>query len=339
MSAAAVVSIVYITGRAEPRLDWFIDSLANQLADAGADPGAVELIAVDGRHSPERVAEFVRILGDRFAMRHVAPKPTPYGGPHRLTERSYSAISSARNTGIVYAGAPYIAFVDDSCLLADGWWRELAAAAEHGYVIAGAYENRVDMTVEHGRLLEGGGPRAAPAAIDSRWEVGDDEALVQIVGGQLFGCSLGAPHELLLECNGFDELCDPIGGEDSNLGIRLEWSGARIFYSRRMLAIKDGERHRHDTTIRLDRGQAVPSPLDDERYMSCLREFGVGRRTLIDGACDCSHLCLDLLYGTRSTRALGNYYELAELSEADLPGLPARFPERYWATAEPISAL
>jgi hypothetical protein len=342
----ALLSIVYITERDEPRFEWFADSLANQLAEAGdarserSEHGeVVELIVVDGRHSPERAAEFARIVGDRFPMRHVPPKPTPYNSAHRLTERPYSAISSARNTGIVHAGAPYVVFVDDCCLLADGWWREVADAAANGYVLAGTYENRLNMRVERGRLLRDDGLGAGAAARDSRWELGDDQALVQIVGGQLFGCGLGAPRALLLQINGFDELCDPIGGEDSNLGIRLEWSGARIFLSRRMLAIKDGERHRGDTTLRLDRGHAPHSPLDPERYMACLAEFGVRARTIADGAWDCSHLCLDLLYGTRSTAALGNYYELSRLSADRLGETVADFPQRYWATGEPIAAL
>ncbi len=332
-------SVVYITDRAQPRFAWFADSLANQLAEAGEDAGAVEVIVVDGRRSPERAGEFARIVDGRFALRHVAPKPTPYNGRHRLTQRAYSAISSARNTGIVYASAPYVAFVDDCCVLADGWWQEVLTAAAHGYVVGGAYENRVNMLVEDGRVLGDDGPRAGAAAIDSRWQSGDEEGLVQIVGGQLFGCGLGAPRERLLELGGFDELCDPIGGEDSNLGIRLEWSGARIFFSRRMLAIKDGERHRGDASVRLDRGHGADGVLDRERYMAALAEFGVGHRTIDDGAWDCSHLCLDVLYGTHSTRALGNYYELARLSQADLQRLPEAFPEHYWATGEPISAL
>ncbi len=342
----ALLSIVYITERARPRFDWFADSLANQLADAGAGEseragrnGTVELIVVDGHHSPERAAEFARIVGGRFPMRHVPPKPTPYNGAHRLTQRPYSAISSARNTGILHASAPYVVFVDDCCLLADGWWQEVADAAANGYVLAGTYENRVNMRVERGRLLGDDGLGAGAAARDSRWELGDEQALVQIVGSQLFGCGLGVPRALLLQINGFDELCDPIGGEDSNLGIRLEWSGARIFLSRRMLAIKDGERHRDDTTIRLDRGHAPDGPLDPERYIACLAEFGVGARTIADGAWDCSHLCLDLLYGTRSCLALGNYYELSSLSVEQLQQTVADFPERYWATGEPIATL
>ena len=330
-----MVSIVYITQRAEPRFEWFADSLAYQL-DASDSAGEVEVIVVDGRLTDERRERFAGIVDGRFASRHVAPKPTPYNGPHRLTEHEHSTISSARNTGIVYARSPYMIFVDDCGMLADGWWQEVRTAARHEYVLAGTYENRDDLCIEHGRLPDGDG--STRAAIDHRWDQGDDHALVQVVGTQLFGCGLGAPRELLLALNGFDELCDPLGGEDTQLGVRIEWSGERIYYSRRAMIVKDHLRHRGDSVVRLDPAVAGGS-FDRDRYMACLAEFGVRRRTIEDGAWDCSHLCLDVLYGTRATRALGNYYELAELSEDDLARLPESFPERYWATAEPISEL
>jgi hypothetical protein len=335
--SAPKASIVFVTHRANPRFEWFADSLAAQLGD-GAE---AELIVVDGLHSQSRERELARIVAGRFALRHVAPKPTPYSGPRRMTSRDYNSVSSARNTGIVFARAPYVVFTDDSGVLVDGWWQEVQDAASLGYVLAGSYENRLNMRVERGRLLgdDGTGGASRLGAIDSRWETGDEQALVQIVGTQLFGCGFGAPRALLVAVNGFDELCDPIGGEDGNLGVRLEWSGARIFYSRRMKTIKDGERHRDDAVVRLDRGHSDGVPLEESQYMDCLERFGVGARTIADAAWDCGHLCLDLLYGTRSVRALGNDYDLATLTEAELEQTATGFAERYWATGEPLAEL
>jgi hypothetical protein len=325
------VSIVYITNRSTPRFDWFADSLARQLGD---EP--VEVIVVDGHHSSARTCELARMVDDRFEMRHVPPKPTPYSGPQRLTRNAYSTIASARNTGLVYASAPYVVFSDDSSVLMDGWLAEVSMAARHGYVLAGTYENRADLRVVDGQMVSG---ERSGDACDSRWEIGDDDALVQIVGSQLFGCAHGAPRADLLAINGFDELCDPIGGEDTNLGVRLEWSGRRLFFSRRMMAVKDGLRHAGDAYTRLDRGRSGAGSPGPARYMECLSEFGVSQRTLADGPWDCSHLCLDLLYGTRSVRALGNHFDLAALTEADLAHLGDSFPERYWATGELLAEL
>jgi len=334
--SAPATSIVYVTHRPNPRFEWFADSLAGQL---GGDSSTVEIIVVDAHHSRERELEFAQVAGGRFPLRHVAPKPSPYSGPYRKTTNEYCAISSARNTGLVYARSPYVVFNDDSGVLVDGWWEEVRRAASVGYVVGGSYENRLDMDVAEGRV-EDPAPRAdALDLIDSRWELGDDEALVQVSGGQLFGCGLGAPRELLVAVNGFDELCDPTGGEDINLGLRLEWSGARVFYSRRMRMIKDGARHRSDKVVRLDRGHARGDLLDEPRYMALLRRFGVGARTFADGRLDCGHLCLDILYGTRAVRALGNGYDLATLTEAELDSTATGFPERYWATGEPLAEL
>jgi hypothetical protein len=333
--SAPEVSIVYVTHRPNPRFEWFADSLASQLGDGSE----AEVIVVDGAFSPERGRELARIAGGRFELRYVAPKPTPYSGPHRVTSRAYSAISNARNTGIVYAGAPYVVFNDDSGVLVAGWWEEVQQAARLGYVIGGSYENRIEISVTDGRL-DDEDPRAdALELIDSRWELGDDEALVQITGGRLFGCGLGAPRALLVAVNGFDELCDPIGGEDTNLGLRLEWSGARLFYSRRIRMVKDGARHRGDAVVRLDRSHAGADLLDESRYMAALASFGVGARTFADGRLDCGHLCLDILYGTRAVRSLGNGYDLATLTESQLEQTATDFPERYWATGEPLAEL
>src|SRR5439155_20599442 len=91
------ISIVYITHRASPRFDWFADSLARQL-----DTEDVEVLFVDGVHSPERSEELEQIVRGRFPYRHVPAKPSPFAGPYRLTTRDYFAAASARNTGLVY---------------------------------------------------------------------------------------------------------------------------------------------------------------------------------------------------------------------------------------------
>jgi len=41
-----------------------------------------------------------------------------------------------------------------------------------------------------------------------------------------------------VELNGYDELCDPVGGEDYQLGLRIEFAGVPIFYCRAMLAVE-----------------------------------------------------------------------------------------------------
>jgi hypothetical protein len=79
--------------------------------------------------------------------------------------------------------------------------------------------------------------------------------------------------------------------------------------------------------------------LDGRRYMAVREVVGVRERTFADGRLDCGYLCLDLLFGTRMLRSLGNNYDLAELTEADLEATASGFPARYWATGEPLGEL
>jgi hypothetical protein len=130
-----------------------------------------------------------------------------------------------------------------------------------------------------------------------------------------------------------DELCDPIGGEDYHLGLRLEWSEADIFYSRRMLTIESVELHRGGPDL-----TRVGRVLEPGTYLDRLREFGVSERVL-DGAWDSSMLVLDILLGSRNTRSVGNYYVLDELNEDSLDLLPNRFPTTYWVDGTPLAEL
>jgi hypothetical protein len=320
----STVSIVYVTRRLEPHFEWFADGLSRQLGP-GDD---VEMIVVDGRHSAERGERFAAEVGDRFGFRHVPPKPSPWNGPHRLTGRDYHSVASARNTGIVVARGSYVVFVDDLAVPMQHWWNEVCEAARGAYVVAGAYQKHYEMDVRDGLLVHS---RLDASGMDARWNQGRDGRCVTVGGGQLFGCSFGAPREALVAVNGLDELCDPAGGEDYQLGLRLGWAAGPVYYSRSMLTIESEELHNVDEG-RVARPDRSTTPA---AYMARLAQFGVSERS-IDGSWDSSHMVLDILFATRETRSVGNYYDLAELSEADLPSLPERFPETYWFDGTPL---
>ena len=196
--------------------------------------------------------------------------------------------------------------------------------------MTGAYRKCWDMHVERG-VLES--CRREDSGIDSRWTLGDARRAVQVGGGQLFGASIGAPRDLLLQLNGFDELCDSIGGEDWQLGLRLELAGVPIWYDRRMLSIESEELHHLGTPF-----QRVDRTLAPAAYMERLEEFGVRHRR-VSGACDSSHMLLDIAFGTGSPSTQGNYYWLADLEASTLEATVPRFPRRHWFDGVSLSEL
>jgi glycosyltransferase involved in cell wall biosynthesis len=321
------VSIVYSTHRSEPKFEWFADGLARQLDD----DDEIEVVLVDGLVSAERRARFAAATDGRYDFTYAEPKPTAFNGRYQRTSRPLFAAANARNTGVVYASHPYLAFVDDCSVPMPGWWREVREAARHQYVVSGAYQRHRDMHVTDG-VLESSGMDSS--GLDSRWDLGDDRRVVEIVGGQLYTPSLGIARDTIVDVNGFDELCNGVGGEDCNLGIRLQMAGHRIFYSRRMLTVEAD-----DLSNRGPQSFERVDPLTSERaYRDRLAELGVRRRTT-DGRCDASHMALDLVYGLAQPESIGNHYVLRDLQPADLPATSRQLPTHFWFDGRPLSDL
>lgn len=322
---SAGISVVYVTYRADPKFDWFADSLARQ-----TDGSDMEVIIVDGHWSAERTDLFEAQARGRFPLRHVAAKPTPNAGPHRLTRVDHFSAASARNTAAIYATGSYLVYADDLSVVMPGWWAEVQSAAVAGDVIGGAYQKRAEMVVDDGLLVSS---RCEADGIDTRWWQAGDSGRVTLPGAQLYGCSFGVPLELMMSVNGFDELCDRTGGEDWQFGQRLEWSGATIRYSRHMLTIESTELHAVGTPARRT-AKFLPPHL----YLRRLRDFGIAQRTTSE-QWDNGHMIVDLTFGLRSTQTLGNYYLLSTLTPDTLSATVARFPRLDWFDDQPLSQL
>jgi hypothetical protein len=329
MAAPLGLSIAYVTHRDEPRFDWFADSLAMQL-ERLRDDLEVEVIFVDGLHSAARTERLRELIGVRFAFRHVPPKPCQYNGAFRLTTRDLFAAASVRNTAVLYARQPYVALVDDACVLAPTWLEAACWGARRGCVLTGAYEKRWAMVVEDGILVSAARHRSGQ---DVRWNLAPDGRPTRVYGGHLFTPSCGFPRALLLEVNGFDELCDPSGLEDCQLGLRLEWAGAEIYYHRGLLTTESEELHHFQSSP-----AGVGKSLHPDAYMEMLRRFGVSAR-FTPGNYDIGHAVLDILYGTRAIRSVGNCFDLAHLTESRLPSVVERFPRYHWFDLQPLEEM
>ena len=245
-----MLSVIYITSRIQPHIEWFIDSLWNQTTEKERSE-KIELIFIDRlMDAPDtglRANHFKEAVAGRFRFQHVAPKPNSYQGSHRVTREDFFAAANARNTGVAYANGDYLCFVDDVSVATGQWWTALKEAYWSEKITLGAYRKVRELRVEKGNItwhshFDGGE--------DSRWKHGSDSAPVDCRGEWLYGCSFALPLHVMLEVNGSDEASDGMGFEDCLLGVRLENRGHKFQYDRRMLTFESEEAHHLDKIMR-----------------------------------------------------------------------------------------
>ena len=298
-----MLSFVYTTCRKDPKFEWFIDSLYNQVTEQAFDTSKIEIVMVDFelQYDESRIEMMKEIVKDRFQFTHVAPMPSPWQGKYRLTSRDCFSASLARNTGICYVSNPYVFFIDDLCVLEPGSFKHMLHYAKQNIVIAFAYKKVWDLKVENGNIIN---KRETEAGIDSRWNQGD--SFRQIGGSQLFGYS-GSPLSVLLTVNGYDEICNSIGGEDYHYGMRIEKINIPIYYSKNVI-FYESENLADQGNVFLRRDPL----LETEHYSSLLHQYGASHRWIPNARTDISHFVLDLLKRNKSWTE-GNNYNLTDL--------------------------
>lgn len=284
-----LITICYLTNRNNPRFEWFLDSFINQYKDEVP----IEIIIIDGSENPFRYMDTMPELIKDLNISAYRPKPTSWQGEHRVTTQNYFAASNARNTGIIYAKGDYIVFVDDLSVLLPGWWTQVVKAYKENYIVFGAYKKVGKLVVEDGKVESF---EELPAGNDSRYWQGSRWCR----GDLLFGCSFGAPIEWLLSINGLDEICDGMGYEDTNLGLRLEKKGYRMFYDMQMMTYESEEAHHEETSfLRVDK------LLTEEQYNECRERLGITGWYQQGGRTDCSHLLMDMIRTNDRTLSFG----------------------------------
>lgn len=189
------VAVVIPTARRETRLAFALDALARQTF-------------------PRDRFEVVVVRGDD-------PGPT-VNAPDELPVRFMSVAADAgpaakRNVGWRATTAPLVAFTDDDCRPAADWLERLvdAASGEPGDFIL---QGRTDPDPDEIARLHG---LAVTQAIPAR-------------SGWYETCNIAYSRGLLERLNGFDEVfagtdggAYPIGGEDTDLGLRAVAAGAQ----------------------------------------------------------------------------------------------------------------
>jgi Glycosyl transferase family 2 len=248
-------TLAFTTSRAEPRLDWVLRALEWQCR---SDDNDLELIVVDalGR-DPEDIglvpcSAITRVVATR-------PKPSPWQGPQRVTDRDWWAVANARNTAIALASRDYIAFLDDRCWPGPRWLDTLRHGERtRASVLAGAYEKSEDNRLVRDHRIE----------ICPRGRIGCG-------GGWLYGCTLALPLEWLLEVNGLEEGCDGLSGEDYVLGLMLQNRGRRIDYVPDLFVRQERSAAHTHHFPRREKGQGPPH----SKTHVALARFGSRSRT------------------------------------------------------------
>ena len=234
-------TILQCTYRQEPHFDWLCDSLARQSASLED----AELVVVDGmlwhdgaerrRDTLRRAAlPFVRRVGRAHdeCVQHLAPKPSRWQGPHRMTRSDFYGLANARNTGLIVARGEWVAIADDCSVLHERWLERHRYWHERGHGVAGAFFTYRTARVEDGRIVEGD---PGPYGLDPRAV----QFPVPILAIQGWGYGLNTSFRLTtaVEIGGWDEMYDAYAGnDDCDFGIRAERAGLSYMFDPDCLA-------------------------------------------------------------------------------------------------------
>lgn len=302
----STLTIAYLTARKEPRIQWFVDSLANEMR-ATPLQCPVQIVVVD-------FWKGTRDLPLPADYKHVAPKPCVWQGPNRLTREDWFSAGNARNTALCYAHDGWIAYCDDLSVLMPGWLASVIEGMNFSGVTLGAYRKVNNLRVTNGNV---DGFDNHPAGWDSRFLQVQEHRLpvpYDCVGDWLYGCSLMANVNEFLEINGWcEDLAGGLGFEDGLTGVVLKVIGTRFRYDPRMLTLESEEDH-HTGEIfkKTDKGL---SPNDK------------------------SHGALDR---ARAQRRFDNYFDLKEIRRTVLAGgefpIPTE-PRVDWWDQQPLGEM
>lgn len=227
VSESPGITIVYTTGRREPKFNWFMDSLIGQLTQHELE--TIQIMIVDV-NAPEFVPKSIRFC----------PKPTRWQGRYRQTGEDWWAAANARNSGLAACMTGWICFIDDRCVLLPGWFQGLRDAMRERYAVFGSYQKRVGMQVENGEITVEGEITGEDNRVDVLRDAGQPiDAPSDCAGKYCYGCTVALPTGWALKIGGFEEACDGTGFEDVIFGLMMENHGMPMKFDPRMVMIED----------------------------------------------------------------------------------------------------
>lgn len=234
------ITLCYITARRQPMFKWFVDSLISQYPNNKIEDQIV-IIDLFIDYDENRKDNLKKLIDNRFEYLHIPPKPSIWLGKHRKTSRNFYDGAGTRNTGFIVCDTEYIVFIDDLSVLMPNWLSYHRKAAEKKIIFSGAYDKVYDICFKDNIFQS-----YTRKDLDCRLAYQKDDNDLISWGGWAFGTNTGFPMEYIMKVNGYDEfLSARRGGEDCNLGIRLENAGYKdkFFYNKNCLIIEDTELH------------------------------------------------------------------------------------------------
>lgn len=272
-----MIDIAYMTNRKNPRFEWFLKSLERQCSSKDQ-----RVIIVDFYADEPGRKESVLEINTGFNITHVTPKPSLWQGKHKITMGECFDAGNARNTALCLARQMYIAWVDDLSVLCHGWYQAITEATKQNVVTLGTYRKVCQLKVESGAIISfqdyprGHDPRL-PHFRRMRPEPCDQR--------MLFGCSLVAPVETMLDLGGWPErLCAGTGYEDCVMALVLKNNRIRTVFDPRMATLESEEGHHlEEPFLRWDpcRGDPEAKPRDDKSH--AMIRIGSGWRKTENG--------------------------------------------------------
>jgi len=255
-------TISYITGRRNSRFsEWFLPGLARQVL-----PGEeVTVIKIDRFaeepsefvwRPPNSVPEMVVDPPDdapKITVHVHPPKPSVWYGPHKLVKQDWFAASSFRNTALCLTKTTHIAYCDDLSVPHPQWWQAAKeAACFPETTTCGLYQKVRDLVVEDGKAVSFTTPATG---LDRRMKLTGSAIQGKADYTWMFGCSLVAPIEALLQAGGWPEMADGLSFEDCLLAVVLGNNGVQFRYDRRLFTYEDEAAHHEEPPmIRRDKG-------------------------------------------------------------------------------------
>jgi len=240
------ITIAYITCRSNPKIEWFFYSLNRELKGQFKN---IKIIIVDYLfqfYPNERYTEFKKHYQryENINIKHIAPLPCPVQGKYKISSQNFFAAGLARNSAFVACDTDYIVCIDDLSVIKEGWFKVIEWGCKNNYVVLGSYAKVNNLTCdEHGNYTYD--LDSYSKNLDSRFNNPyiKNNFATKVSGSWLYGASFGMPCKLAMQLDGFDSICNTIGSEDSEFGIRLGRLTNEIYYSKTLFSFEDDLLH------------------------------------------------------------------------------------------------